>query len=97
MVLKGIENAYLRVILTLGLGSTLVFSTILSSRFHEIESLMREMANNYRLLNTETKLCFIPEPGIDLAKFNSLCEPLSREVRILQSDLEIELDDLRNF
>lgn len=69
----------------------------ITQRFDDIKGLMRDMASNYRLLNTKTKLCFIPEAGIDLVKFNSLKEPISIEVRRLQSDLETELQELRDF
>lgn len=69
----------------------------ISSRFDEIKMLMSDMVNNYRLLNTDTKLCFVPESGIDLARVNSLCEPIPNEVQQIQTNLEIELDELRNF
>lgn len=66
-------------------------------RFGEIKALMSEMANNHRLLNTGTKLCFIPEAGIDLAKYNYPYEQRQNGVLTLQYELENELEDLRNF
>lgn len=39
-------------------------------RFANIKTLLTGLANNYNLLNTTTKVCFIPESGIGLGMIN---------------------------
>lgn len=69
----------------------------LSSRFESIKSIMHSITNNYRLMNCNTKLCFIPEAGVGLARINHIASPIPEDIRSIQLNLENELVDLRNF
>lgn len=69
----------------------------LTSRFEEIKSTMNMIVSNYRLLNCSTKLCFIPEAGLDLACINNVRFPIPEDIQIIQQNLEVELEELRSF
>lgn len=66
----------------------------IAGRFNDIKSLMSGLANNYNLLNPDTKLCFMPEAGVDLAMVNQLTY-VDETTKAIQANLEIELEDLR--
>lgn len=70
--------------------------TNIRGRFTEIKSLMSGLAANYNLLNTSVKLCFMPEPGLNLAMVNRLPIPTTESEHKVQMDLENELTDLRS-
>lgn len=69
----------------------------LTSRFENIKSTMHSIVNNYHLMDCDTKLCFIPEAGVSLALINHVISPVPEDIRLIQLDLENELDDLRNL
>lgn len=68
--------------------------TDISGRFNDIKSLMSGLANNYNLLNPKTKLCFMPEAGLDLAMVNRLTY-VDENIKVIQAKLESELEELR--
>lgn len=68
----------------------------IGNRFAEIRDLMKGLATNYNLLNSETKLCFMPEPGLSLGMVNHIHEPYSDELFNLQRNLEHELTVLHH-
>lgn len=66
------------------------------SRVTEIAELMRSIANNHILLNISVKLCFLPEAGCDLLRYNQVQDPIPRELIKIQEDFEQGLRYLQN-
>lgn len=64
-------------------------------RFTYIKALLSGLADNYNLLNSSTKVCFIPEPGTSLAMINNIPKPVDDETHTIQMRLEEELTELR--
>lgn len=66
-------------------------------RFLEIKTMMGDMLRNYLLLNSTSKLCFIPDPGVDLVRYNSLMHPVNPYVLQIQSEMEESFRDLQEY
>lgn len=69
----------------------------MKERFAYVKSLLEGMANNYRLLNPKTLLCFLPECGMDLVRYNRVFHPVPIQVLIMQEEFENNLRDLQKF
>lgn len=62
--------------------------TDMITRINEVADLMSSIANNITLMNIRVKLCFLPEAGCDLLRYNRCHEPISRELIQLQENFE---------
>lgn len=67
------------------------------ARFLEIKTMMGDMLRNYLLLEPTPKLCFIPDPGVDLIRYNSLMHPVDSSALQTQSKLEECFRDLQEY
>lgn len=66
----------------------------LQDHFDSVNDVMRGIVNNFRLLNCPCKLCFVPEPGADLVRYNHVLHPVPWDVLIIQEELEDKLEAL---
>lgn len=61
------------------------------SRMMEIVATMEIIVSNFNLINKSTKLCFIPEPGMDLLAYNRVILPIPWNMAAIQQKMENEL------
>lgn len=66
------------------------------TRVNEVADTMYFMANNLKLMNVNVKLCFLPEAGCDLIRYNRVTEPVPRELLRIQEGFERGLKYLQN-
>lgn len=66
-------------------------------RILSIASIMEEMANNFSLIQRNGKMCFIPEVGLDLLKYNKVIHPAPWSFLAIQQRMERELRWLQDF
>lgn len=59
--------------------------------FESLTEKMEGMAYNFRLVNHHSILCFLPEPGLDLLRYNQVMHPIPWYLMILQESLEKNL------
>lgn len=64
----------------------------LQDRFDYVRDIMNGIVNNFLLLNLQCKLCFVPEPGADLIRYNQVVHPVPWNVLIIQEELEDKLE-----
>lgn len=70
----------------------------LGSRFAEIKSIMVDMSNNFKLIaGYGNKLVFLPDPGIDMIRYNRLLHPVPWRALVFQEELEKYVKDLHEF
>lgn len=67
------------------------------ARFLEIKTMMGDMLRNYLLLDPTPKLCFIPDPGVDLIRYNSLMHPVDFRALQIQNEMEDYFKDLQEY
>lgn len=72
-------------------------STELSEKMDYIIDIMNGIANNFKLLQLPCRLCFIPEPGADLIRYNRLVHPINWRFLVIQHQLEDYLVSLHAF
>lgn len=58
----------------------------LPDRMDYVINIMEGIASNFKLLQLPCKLCFIPEPGADLIRYNRLCHPVDWNYLIIQEE-----------
>lgn len=66
-------------------------------RFCDIERVMLDIENNFRLIGGNCKLCFIQEVGLDLIRYNHITHPVPAPILIMQASLEDNLRRLQTF
>lgn len=73
--------------------------TNLDARFDSIYRDMRDIARNFKLLTSDSscKLVFLPEPGIDLVKYNRVLHPVPWRILVCQAELEERLELLQLY
>lgn len=59
--------------------------------FTEISATMRDIARNFRMLDTRCKFVFMPDPGLDLIRLNKIPHPVPWRELIVQEELEEHL------
>lgn len=59
--------------------------------FTEISATMRDIARNFRMLDTKCKFVFMPDPGLDLIRLNKIPHPVPWRELIVQEELEEHL------
>lgn len=71
----------------------------LDNRFEQIYTTMRDIATNFKLLNQSNacRMAFLPEPGVDLVKYNRVPHPVPWRILVIQSELEIRLELLQLY
>lgn len=69
----------------------------LNARINEINSVMSDIFSNFTLMYTTTKLCLIPEAGLDLIKYNAVPDPVPRHLLVIQEDIEKKLHFLQEL
>lgn len=65
--------------------------------FADISATMRDIARNFRLLNTNCKFVFMPDPGMDLIRLNKIPHPVPWRELIVQEELEEHLSLLHLY
>lgn len=60
----------------------------LVTRINEVADLMSAIANNLTVMNIRVRLCFLPESGCDLLKYNHCIDPIPRNLILLQENFE---------
>lgn len=71
--------------------------TNLTGRVNALSSIMSDIFGNYSLMYTNTKLCMLPEPGIDLVKYNRIRDPVDYNILMTQNELEGKLHFLQEL
>lgn len=69
----------------------------IKERFTRVKSMLSGMANNYCLLNPRPMLCFLPESGLDLIRYNRVFHPVPFQLLIMQEEFEDCLRDLQQY
>lgn len=59
--------------------------------FEKLTGKMEAMARNFRLINQHAILCFLPEPGLDMVRYNQVLHPVPWYILLLQETLENNL------
>lgn len=72
-------------------------SADLPDRMDYIIDIMKGIVNNFELLQLPCKMCFMPEPGADLIRYNRLQHPVDWRYLVIQNRLEDYLVSLRAF
>lgn len=80
-------------------GATTILATDLDGRFEELYGYMRDIIHNFKLIphNPKCKLAFLPEPGLDLIKYNKIPHPVPWRLLVTQSEIEDRLDLLQLY
>lgn len=65
--------------------------------FGRVHQLIRDMAKNFKLLKTNSKLVLLPEPGIDLIRYNGVPHPVPWRKLVVQSEFEDRLELLHLY
>lgn len=69
----------------------------LTSRVNALSSIMSDIFGNYSLMYTNTKLCMLPEPGLDLIRYNRIANPVDYRLLLIQHELEDKLHFLQEL
>lgn len=69
-------------------------SHCLQDHFDYVIDIMNSMVKNFTLLNVPGKMCFVPEPGADLIRYNQVHHPVPWQALIIQEELEDKLEML---
>lgn len=69
----------------------------LPERMDYVVSIMEGIVSNFRLLDLPCRLCFLPEPGADLIRYNRLFHPIDWKYLIIQEELESFMVSLHAF
>lgn len=69
----------------------------LPDRMEYVTNIMEDIVSNFRLLQLPCRLCFIPEPGADLIRYNRLHHPIGWNYLIIQEELENYMVSLHAF
>lgn len=74
-------------------------SNELDACFDELYGYMRDIVHNFKLIpyNPNCKLAFLPEPGLDLIKYNKIPHPVPWRLLVTQSELENRLELLQLY
>lgn len=65
--------------------------------FSEINTSMKDIAKNYRILNPSCKFVFLPDPGLDLIRVNRIPHPVPWRELVVQEELENHLELLHLY
>lgn len=63
--------------------------------FKKVKRTMNDMVNNLRLISPNTRMCFLPEAGVDMISYNRIYHPVPYRLLILQETFENHLRDLQ--
>lgn len=66
-------------------------------KINKTKRLLYDIVNNFELMYTSTKLCILPEPGLDLIRYNNTPNPVPRYMLELQEDMEDGLKYLQKI
>lgn len=69
----------------------------LDVKFRDVESIMKGIVHNTRLLTNRVKICFIQETGIDLVRYNRFPHPVPATILIAQISMDHNIRKLQNF
>lgn len=69
----------------------------IKGRFTAAKNTLKGMANNYCLLKPQPMLCFLPESGLDLIRYNRVFHPVPFQLLIMQEEFEDCLRDLQHY
>lgn len=69
----------------------------MESRFTEISRIMKDMARNFKLMEVQCKLAFLPDPGLDLIRVNKIHHPVPWRALVVQAELEDNLEMLHLY
>lgn len=69
----------------------------IDGRFNMVYRLLRDISSNFRLLNTGAKLIFLPEPGLDLIRWNRISHPVPWRFLVEQAELQERLELLQLY
>lgn len=69
----------------------------LDKTFTDISTTMKDIARNYRMLAPFCKFVFLPDPGVDLIRFNRIPHPVPWRELIVQEELEEHLELLHLY
>lgn len=71
----------------------------MDSRFAEIYTTMRDIVSNFKIIskNTQCKMAFLPEPGLDLVKYNQVPHPVPWRILVIQAELESRMELLQLY
>lgn len=60
---------------------------------------MRDIVNNFKIMpkKTSCKLAFLPEPGLELVRYNKIPHPVPWRILVEQSELEDDLELLQLY
>lgn len=58
---------------------------------------MSDMFSNYSLMFTNTRFCMLPEPGLDLIRYNGILNPVDFNLLMIQDELERKLHFLQEL
>lgn len=63
----------------------------MSERFYEINGIIRDIAKNFKLMPVSCKLVLLPDPGLDMIRYNKIAHPVPWRLLVEQSELEERL------
>lgn len=69
----------------------------LPDRMDFVTNIMEDIVSNFKLLQLPCRLCFIPDPGADLIRYNRLYHPIEWNYLIIQEELESFMVSLHSF
>lgn len=69
----------------------------IKARFEAVKATLSGMENNYHLLKPRSMLCFLPESGLDLIRYNKVFHPVPFQLLIMQEEFEDCLRDLQQY
>lgn len=64
--------------------------------FEDLTDKMETMARNFRLITQRATLCFLPEPGLDMVRYNQVPHPVPWYILLLQEMMEKNLRILQS-
>lgn len=69
----------------------------IDGRFDHIYQILRDIASNFKLLNLPCKLTILPEPGLDLIRYNRIPHPVPWYPLVIQAEMEERLELLQAY
>lgn len=71
----------------------------IEGRFADLYGYMRDIVHNFKLISNKlnTKLAFLPEPGLDMIKYNKVPHPVPWRLLVTQATLEDQLELLQLY
>lgn len=63
----------------------------IDAKFDSVHKLLRDIVSNFKLLQTGAKLILLPEPGLDLVRWNQVHHPVPWRILVEQAEIEERL------